>query len=842
MKNQITLLAICLFSFNSILAQETWRTIFDSPGHQLEQINAAIPTPDGHLLGVGTIRTMDGNKDFYIVKINSSNGEMMWTKSLDYGGEEEGFAVAATNDGFLLGGASANDADLAGNAVIIKYDWDGNKIWDRNWGDEWVERIEHIVVKSTGTIFAGGYQVRDPQLFEEDPLLLRVSADGQEVVDISQDLLTTDRLRVDKLILSPDQKLYVNGHPQLAAFYELADNGVIVKTYPPVQFFVALDYLHFTDDRIYAAARHQSQNMLLAEYDYNGNLINFSETHNAIVQTGFWTVSKMEVNNNTIDIEFFGEGNFERLYEMQFDKGNLEILLSQIVELGFIDAFRERTAFYLDGKKYYVGWEQINNNYDVAAYGFDESNELIWDSFFENGGPHEEEGGAIHSLPGGGYIIQGDRKTNEFSEFVLIKISEDGQPEWQFTYPLDGFSLGNTTVAADQQGNVYALAYASPKLNVIKLNSDGDLIWNKELPYEVPYTFKGGLETISDGRVAVVVNILDNDINQRIIQYTLLDAQGEILQEQNYGQEWEITQMLDLIQTSDGHLIMVGNAYGFTDDFEFLSRPYLIKIDLDGNIFYEIREENFEDADAFLRYYGITEAANGDIFVCGWGENLIKQGYRPIIGRYTSNGQRIESRFLYDDEFNTLGTSYAVTPGIDNNIFCVGLKYEDFIPFSGIPAIKNRTGLIINFDENNEIIWERNIGIDFGPIFYDVATSPEGGLVAVGNWYQDESSSIVVVKIGADGSTKTITPIKPPFEFTITPNPTQDFINVQLANAVNDQFHFIIRDMSGRLYAAKKLTHNAQTEIIDVQQLPAGMYNLQVSGKSFSDTRTFIKQ
>lgn len=124
-----------------------WSKIFGGPNYDYGK-DVKIDA-DGNLVVVGSIQspTIDyftASKGYYdvgVMKIDTSNGDVIWAKR--YGGNmpDYGYSIWTTTDGgYLVGGTSGSKTDdvSANNggqdAWIFKIDTDGTLLWEKNFG------------------------------------------------------------------------------------------------------------------------------------------------------------------------------------------------------------------------------------------------------------------------------------------------------------------------------------------------------------------------------------------------------------------------------------------------------------------------------------------------------------------------------------------------------------------------------------------------------------------------------------------------------------------------------------------------------------------------------------
>jgi uncharacterized protein YuzE len=151
-----------------------WNKNFGGSG--IDRYNSVTAVPDG-IVAVGYSYTSsfgngdwagiagNGGDDAIIVKYDN-NGNVKWKKNLGGSGYGRYNSVTAVPDGIIVAGYSGNfgisqwystgndnDSD---DAIVVKYDNTGNKSWEKNLGVPGSDRC-HSVTATPGGIVAGGY-------------------------------------------------------------------------------------------------------------------------------------------------------------------------------------------------------------------------------------------------------------------------------------------------------------------------------------------------------------------------------------------------------------------------------------------------------------------------------------------------------------------------------------------------------------------------------------------------------------------------------------------------------------------------------------------------------------
>lgn len=145
-----------------------WRRYFG--GTNNDRSYDAHETADGGFLMTGTSESIDfdktdpkGSYDYWAVRISAS-GDLIWTKA--FGGSEidNSYASTKTNVGnyIMVGDTRSSDQDVTtsfGNADawMVKFDDNGNKIWQKSIGGSQFDTTHSIVQQSDGNYLLSGH-------------------------------------------------------------------------------------------------------------------------------------------------------------------------------------------------------------------------------------------------------------------------------------------------------------------------------------------------------------------------------------------------------------------------------------------------------------------------------------------------------------------------------------------------------------------------------------------------------------------------------------------------------------------------------------------------------------
>ncbi len=177
-----------------------WKKTF---GRKRKDIAYAVTrTADGNYVAVGETRSFSklGDPDVYVIKFDP-NGNLIWERT--FGGEMKDFAkdVVATGDGgVLLTGASESFGDDYLDAYVVKVDKNGKEEWAKVVGGERDDIANALALTTdggfviTGVTQSYGYQSKDYYIvrFDKHARQRWTKVFGEESEDIAKDVVATN--------------------------------------------------------------------------------------------------------------------------------------------------------------------------------------------------------------------------------------------------------------------------------------------------------------------------------------------------------------------------------------------------------------------------------------------------------------------------------------------------------------------------------------------------------------------------------------------------------------------------------------------------------------------------
>ena len=200
----------------------------------------------------------------------------------------------------------------------------------------------------------------------------------------------------------------------------------------------------------------------------------------------------------------------------------------------------------------------------------------------------------------GGYIACGHTSVNNNfrNDFVLLKVSAEGELEWQevFVERRDQYCFGMTAVPDGGfmlVGNNKSVNNFANEVNVIRTDVEGEIIWRNHYGTEfidIPANETGyDIIATNDGNFVVAGHTLPHEEGSDFDVLMLkIDSDGDVI--------WLKTIDLginekarSITKTMDGGFVMSGFS---SENFDITGNPFIMKTDHRGNMIWSYVEEN----------------------------------------------------------------------------------------------------------------------------------------------------------------------------------------------------------------------------------------------------------
>lgn len=219
-----------------------------------------------------------------------------------------------------------------------------------------------------------------------------------------------------------------------------------------------------------------------------------------------------------------------------------------------------------------------NNKLWVAK--FSNTGDLIW----QKGYFHANQGGgafALTATSNGGVAVAGYKDNDSETDFLILNLDENGSVIWQKTFGGSETDLATVIKTTPDHGFIvagYTYSFGSlPYTWVIKLNSQGNLVWQKMLEGESSRDLIKDLTVTPDGS-SYFIGRKTNASNLNIVDWWVfkLDSSGNLVWSNTYANESsDSNEGYSIFATDNNNIYMTG----FTG-----TQHQLVNLDQDGNI------------------------------------------------------------------------------------------------------------------------------------------------------------------------------------------------------------------------------------------------------------------
>jgi len=363
---------------------------------------------------------------------------------------------------------------------------------------------------------------------------------------------------------------------------------------------------------------------------------------------------------------------------------------------------------------------------------------------------------SVALAPNSGYIAVG----GEYSDAGIVRFDSDGALEWRSSFGgtgLDVFYSGVPTLDGGYiavgfsnsiDGDLTGLNKGSRDAIIVKYDSDGALEWNKnfggsdlDLFDSVASTPDGGYIAVGrsksdDGDLTGLSNGYDDAV---IVKY---NSDGEIEWNRNFGGSDE-DRFMSVTLASGGGYVVAGYSSSDDGDLAGLNRDgddaIIVEYSSNGTL---VWNKSFGGSDSDI-FHSVISTSDGGYIAVGSSSsydgdlNGLNDGnWDAIIVKFGTNGT-LEWAKSFGGGNNS--EFYSVAPTIDGGYIAVGGSQDWWYSYDyphGWHVDYN--GIIAKYSRDDMLQWNKNFGGKNDDWFYSVASTPDGGYIAVGCSYPDD--------------------------------------------------------------------------------------------------------
>jgi len=362
-----------------------------------------------------------------------------------------------------------------------------------------------------------------------------------------------------------------------------------------------------------------------------------------------------------------------------------------------------------------------------------------WQKTF--GGKNDDEANSIQQTTDGGYIVAGSTESlgTGGKDVYILKLNSKGDLEWQKTFGGEDYD-GATSIQQTTDGGYIVAGWTESFSSggtdgyILKLNSNGGVEWQK--------TFGGkyndeaySIQQTTDGGYIVAGETYSFETGGYYDVYILkLNSKGEIEWQKTFGGKY-IDEAYSIQQTADGGYIVAGvtGSFGFGEQ-----DAYILKLNSKG----EIEWQKTFGGDGFDIATSIQQTTDGGYIAAGWTESFGSGEYDAYVLKLNSKGE-VEWQKTFGG-WNDDG-AYSIQQTKDGGYIVAG-GTESF-------GSGGTDAYILKLNSKGQLEWQKT----FGGEDYDGANSiqqtKDGGYIVAGwTWsFGSGGADVYILKLDSKG-------------------------------------------------------------------------------------------
>jgi uncharacterized delta-60 repeat protein len=352
------------------------------------------------------------------------------------------------------------------------------------------------------------------------------------------------------------------------------------------------------------------------------------------------------------------------------------------------------------------------------------------------GGSGSDHASSIQQTSDGGYIVTGTTDSFGAGEYDIwvLKLSQDGEIEWQKTYGGSDFDSAHSIQQTSDggyiiAGNTNSFDGGSSDFWILKLSPDGEIEWQKTYGGS-DSDFAHSIQQTSDGGYIVAgdIGLMGGTYGAWVLK---LSSTGDIEWKKTYEVSFETP---SIQQTSDGGYIVAGSAY-------FVGGPsgfWILKLSPAG----EIEWQKTYGGSGSDRAPSIQQTSDGGYIVAGRTDSFGAGESDILVLKLSSTGD-IEWQKTYG---GSRWENFASIQQTNDGGYIVAgndpgrVRYDDF--------------WVLKLSPDGEIEWQKAYGASASDSASSIQQTSDGGYIVAGytmSWGAG-SGDFWVLKLSSDGS------------------------------------------------------------------------------------------
>lgn len=424
-----------------------------------------------------------------------------------------------------------------------------------------------------------------------------------------------------------------------------------------------------------------------------------------------------------------------------------------------------------------------------------------------------------------GYIITGS--TNSFgkgnTDMYLLKIDSMGQKKFETSFGGYSNDIGKSILELPDS-SIVILGYTSSlglggyDIYLVKVDKTGNLLWQKTIGGS-DWDFANSIQKTVDGGFIIAGSTYSFGYGNSDGYVLKTDGNGNVIWAKTFGGDKD-DEFNSVIQSSDGGFVIAGCTKSYNDSF---GDAWVFKLNSVGDSLYsESLGGNYYDY-----FSNVIELPNLNLYYVGANKS------------YKNDANSVNWQYLTDNSHNVLLNNFIGNTNTERyNSSAVGLNgmivtvgYNNFLG-------TNSDGNIHVFYPNLSYYSYSPFGIEKTDELFSISRTADKGFVSVGNCFGNTSylNDILFVKIDSLGSYGSsiigVEEISSQGKsIHIFPNPTSDFININIHNFLNEsEMNYRLIDINGKIVLSDVISDS--NTYIKMEDIASGLYVIQIFNAS----------
>lgn len=253
----------------------------------------------------------------------------------------------------------------------------------------------------------------------------------------------------------------------------------------------------------------------------------------------------------------------------------------------------------------YTPRNHTNRKNDMVVYKFTATGDTAWSKVY--GTTEDEYGMCLLATSDGNLIVAGI--WGGFSGqngLYMVKINPAGDVIWTRQFPANNYLSPNQLLEMKNGDLLLSADYntqGAQLASIRRFKADGSLLWQKD---DTANTTASASVEMADGSIVTCGSKMESFQGQAWVRRS--DAAGNKIWDKNYGSEMETEGAMDIKQSADGSMVIIGNIQS-----GFMTVPMFFRIDGEGNLLQSMRFT----AGTFATGVNVLKDSNDDSILLG---------------------------------------------------------------------------------------------------------------------------------------------------------------------------------------------------------------------------------